>query len=127
MEPVVRTVYGDVRGLVSDGVAAFKGISYAAPPFGPNRMRPPVHPEACDGVRDVTAFGPTVPKPSYPSPFDVFLPEPVIAGGDCLNLNVWTAEPSPGPGLHRVIGLNAPLVRAWCGPDAACEPDAGRR
>jgi len=45
MEPVVRTVYGDVRGLVSNGVA----------------------------------------------------------------------------------GPNAPLVRARCGPDAACGPDAGRR
>ncbi|HYB15262.1 MAG TPA: carboxylesterase family protein [Streptosporangiaceae bacterium] len=96
----------DVRGLVSNGVAAFKGISYAAPPFGPNRMRPPVRPEAWDGVRDVTAFAPTVPKPPYPSPFDVFLPEPVIAGDDCLNLNVWTAEPSPGPGLPVMVWIH---------------------
>jgi Carboxylesterase family len=50
MEPVVKTVYGKVRGLASDGVASFKGISYAAPPFGPNRMRPPARPGAWDGI-----------------------------------------------------------------------------
>jgi para-nitrobenzyl esterase len=93
MEPVVETVYGKVRGLVSDGIASFKGISYAAPPFGPNRMCPPARPEAWDGVRDVVAYGPTVPKPPYPKPYDVLLPEPVIAGDDCLNLNVWTPDP----------------------------------
>ncbi len=93
MEPVVKTVYGKVRGLVSDGVASFRGISYAAPPFGPNRMRPPARPEAWDGVRDVMAYGPTVPKPGYPKPYDELLPDPVIAGDDCLNLNVWTPDP----------------------------------
>ena len=93
MEPVVRTVYGTVRGQVSDGVASFKGIPYAAPPFGPRRMRPPVRPGAWEGVRDVTAYGPTVPKPPYPRPYDELLPEPVIAGDDCLNLNVWTPDP----------------------------------
>ncbi|HYB14103.1 MAG TPA: carboxylesterase/lipase family protein [Streptosporangiaceae bacterium] len=93
METVVKTANGKVRGLASGGVAAFKGISYAAPPFGPNRMRPPARPEPWDGVRDVTAFGPTAPKPPYPAPFDRLLPEPVIAGQDCLNLNVWTPDP----------------------------------
>jgi para-nitrobenzyl esterase len=93
MEPVVKTVDGKVRGLVSDGVASFRGICYAAPPFGPSRMRAPVRPEAWDGVRDAVAYGPTVPKPPYPAPYDQFLPEPVIAGEDCLNLNVWTPDP----------------------------------
>jgi para-nitrobenzyl esterase len=92
METVVKTANGKVRGLASGGVAAFKGISYAAPPFGPNRMRPPARPKAWDGVRDVMAFGPTAPKPPYPAPFDRLFPEPVIAGEDCLNLNVWTPD-----------------------------------
>ena len=93
MEPVVTTVYGKVHGLESGGVASFKGISYAAPPFGQNRLRPPMRPEPWDGVRDATAYGPTVPKPPYPAPYDSLLPEPVIAGDDCLNLNVWTPDP----------------------------------
>jgi len=105
MESVVGTVYGKVCGQVSDGVAAFKGIPYAAPPFGPNRLRPPVRPQAWDGVRDATAYGPTAPKPPYPPPYDGLLPEPVIAGDDCLNLNVWTPDPGAA-GLPVMVWIH---------------------
>ncbi len=105
MEPVVGTVYGKVRGQVSDGVASFRGIPYAAPPFGPNRMRPPVRPQAWDGARDATAYGPTAPKPPYPPPYDGLLPEPVIAGDDCLNLNVWTPDPGAA-GLPVMVWIH---------------------
>jgi len=66
--PVVRLADGAVRGKVSSGVAAFLGISYAAPPFGAYRMRPPQHVLPWQGERDATAFGPTVPKGDYPPP-----------------------------------------------------------
>ncbi|MDX2780369.1 carboxylesterase family protein, partial [Streptomyces caniscabiei] len=42
--PVVRTPYGDVRGsyeaVDGDGtrIAVFRGVPYAAPPFGPRRF-----------------------------------------------------------------------------------------
>ena len=93
MELIVETVYGKVRGQVAGGIAAFKGVPYAAPPFAVNRMRPPARPQQWDGVRDTLAYGATVPKPPYPKPYDELLPEPVIAGEDCLNLNVWTPDP----------------------------------
>ena len=35
MESVVKTEYGQVRGERAGGIAAFRGIPYAAPPFGP--------------------------------------------------------------------------------------------
>ena len=105
MEPVVRTVKGKVRGQVTGGSASFKGIPYAAPPFGVNRMRPPAPPEAWDGVRDALAYGPTVPKPPYPEPYDALLPEPVIAGEDCLNLNLWTPEPGQA-GLPVMVWIH---------------------
>ncbi len=105
MEAVVTTVYGKVRGLESGRVASFRGVSYAAPPFGPNRLRPPARPAAWDGVRDATAYGPTVPKPPYPAPYDALLPEPVIAGEDCLNLNVWTPDPG-GAGLPVMVWIH---------------------
>ena len=92
LNPVVHLKDGTVRGQADSGVSAFLGIPYAAPPFGPNRMRPPqpVHP--WDGERDATGFGPTVPKGDYPPQYTTLFPEVVIAGEECLNLNVWTPD-----------------------------------
>jgi para-nitrobenzyl esterase len=92
--PTVTTTSGTVRGTTHDGVHAFLGIPYAAPPFGPRRFAAPAAPERWDGVRDATQYGPTAPKPPYAPPFDVLLPEPQIPGEDCLNLNVWTPDPA---------------------------------
>ena len=73
-------------------MAAFLGIPYAAPPFGPNRMLPPQPVPAWAGERDATSFGPTVPKGDYPPQYSPLFPEVVIPGEDCLNLNVWTPD-----------------------------------
>ena len=93
MECVIDTAQGRVRGRMDGGVAAFKGIPYAAPPFGANRLGPPLPAEPWDGIRDALAFGPTAPQPPYRKPFDTILHNPVLPGEDCLNLNIWTPEP----------------------------------
>jgi para-nitrobenzyl esterase len=89
---VIKTEQGEVRGNAINGVNSFKGIPYAAPPFGTNRLRPPQPVEAWNGVRDVLNFGPTVPQPTAPSSLDDLLPNPNIPGEDCLNLNIWSPE-----------------------------------
>ncbi|MDN0200567.1 carboxylesterase family protein [Streptomyces sp. S.PNR 29] len=104
--PVVRTPYGAVRGRHERGIAVFRGIPYAAPPFGPRRFRPPEPPEPWDGVRDAGSFGPTAPKPPYSEAFARYLSDPVVPGDDCLNLNVWTPEPGPGARLPVLVWLH---------------------
>jgi para-nitrobenzyl esterase len=92
MDIDVRTEQGVVRGKMEKGVATFKGIPYAAPPFGANRFRPPQPAERWDGVRAALTYGPTAPKAPYFPPFDVLFPEVVIPGEDCLNLNIWSPD-----------------------------------
>jgi carboxylesterase type B len=84
MNVVIKTQQGEVRGNVLnvlnvlDGVNSFKGIPYAAPPFGSNRLRPPQPVEPWSGVRDALTFAPTVPQPTDPSSLDDLLPNPNI-------------------------------------------------
>jgi para-nitrobenzyl esterase len=66
MNTVVTTRQGKVRGGVADGVNTFKGIPYAAPPFGTNRLRPPQPAAPWGGVRDALTYGPKTPQPPYP-------------------------------------------------------------
>ena len=56
----VSTEQGVLRGSATDHGTKFLGIPYAAPPVGALRFRPPAPPTGWDGVRDATAFGPTV-------------------------------------------------------------------
>ncbi|MDL4772009.1 carboxylesterase/lipase family protein [Actinomadura xylanilytica] len=116
MTAVVQTAYGKVRGTTRGGIAAFLGIPYAAPPFGANRFQAPRPPESWDGVRDATEPGPTAPKPGYPKPYDMLLPDPQIPGDDCLNLNVWTPEPAPGgAGLPVMVWIHGGAFRNGSG------------
>lgn len=39
--PVVATSSGPVQGRVTDGIHAFKGLRYGAPPTGENRFKAP--------------------------------------------------------------------------------------
>jgi para-nitrobenzyl esterase len=87
--PIVRTRSGEVAGL-ADGVYVFKGIPFAAPPFGANRLKPPQPVKPWDDVRDALAFGPKPPQAAYPPGIGKYLAELVGPGEDCLTLNVWT-------------------------------------
>jgi para-nitrobenzyl esterase len=92
-EAVVSIPQGRLRGRIEDGVAAFKGIPYAAPPVGVNRFLAPQPVEAWSGVRSALEYGPVVPQTPYPPPFAQLLGDQGTAGADCLSVNVWT----PGP------------------------------
>jgi para-nitrobenzyl esterase len=105
LDTVVQTQQGALRGQSANGVVAFKGVPYAAAPFGALRFAPPQRPERWAGVRDALAFGPTAPHAGYAPPYDVLLPDPVLPGEDCLNLNVWTPEPGAA-GLPVMVWIH---------------------
>lgn len=95
---VVRLDSGPVRGFLDDGLRAFLGIPYAAPPVGALRWKPPQPPIPWTQVRECAAFGPACPQPRQP------------AGGnfseDCLSLNVWTPAQKPGERLPVMVWIH---------------------
>jgi para-nitrobenzyl esterase len=99
---VVPTTRGALAGAWHDGVARFAGIPFAAPPVGDLRFRPPAPPIAWDGERDATRFGPV--SAQNPSLMDaLFGGEAEPWSEDCLHLNVWTPDPTPGGDEHRPV------------------------
>lgn len=89
----VKTRQGEVRGSFADRVHAFKGIPYAAPPFGANRLRPPQPVTPWSGVRDARTFGAEPFQMRLGSEWQAAIPDPAVPGEDCLNLNIWTPDP----------------------------------
>jgi para-nitrobenzyl esterase len=98
MEPVVHTTSGAVQGFEEESAAVFLGVPYAAAPFGAHRFGPPAPPPRWEGTRPATAYGPTAPQPNRQF---TLIPEPVVPGDDCLNLNVFT--PAVGDGELRPV------------------------
>src|SRR5437870_12826239 len=84
----VTTKSGPIEGTTgADGVRAFKGVPYAAPPVGSLRWQPPQPVQKWTEVRQTTAFGAQCMQRR------VFSDMVFRASGnseDCLFLNVWT-------------------------------------
>ncbi|MEV7927192.1 carboxylesterase family protein [Kitasatospora sp. NPDC088779] len=104
--PVVTIESGSVRGTVEDGVAAFRGIPYAASPVGERRFAAPVPHPAWSGVRDADRPGPSVPQ--NPSRLEAVMGPrtPDWDEDGCLTLNVWTPRPpadGSAPGALPVL------------------------
>lgn len=88
----VDIAQGRLRGQRVGQVTSFLGIPYAEAPFGALRFAAPSPPPRWDGVRDASTPGATAPKIGYRPPTSEILTEPVVAGDECLNLNVWTPD-----------------------------------
>ena len=115
---VVRTSHGRLRGSVAGGVHVFKGVPYAAPPFGADRLRPPRPVEPWSGVRDALAFGAEPPQLRRP---------PIIQAA------AWSGT-LPTPGRTASTSTSGRRTRArpacpsWSGSRAGCSrSDRARR
>lgn len=85
---IVKTDSGYISGINENGICAYLGIPYAAPPTGDLRWRPPAEVKSWEGIRKADKFGPSCPQ-AVASDFG---PEwlPGNMSEDCLSLNVWT-------------------------------------
>jgi para-nitrobenzyl esterase len=84
--PQAKVETGALAGSVADGVIAYKGIPFAAPPVGPLRWRPPQPAAPWSGVRQATQYGHDCMQQPFPSDA---APLGTPPAEDCLALNVW--------------------------------------
>ncbi|MGA3074437.1 MAG: carboxylesterase/lipase family protein [Bryobacteraceae bacterium] len=98
----VKVETGVVKGAVDNGVAAFKGIPFAAPPVGALRWKAPQPASHWKGVREAVEFGPRCMQgPIYNDM--VFRDKG--PSEDCLYLNVWTAAASAKARLPVMVWI----------------------
>lgn len=102
--PVVEVPQGRVRGqwlgTGPSALAVYRGLPYAAAPFGARRFLPPEPAPAWQGVRDATVFGPVAPQ--APRQFEGN--DELSGGPDCLTLNIWTPA-QPGERLPVMVWI----------------------
>lgn len=106
--PTVETASGAVRGELRDGVAAFLGVPYAAPPVGDLRFAEPAPVPEWPGVRDASRPGPTAPQHGAKkfAGMDMFAITGAEwrRGDDYLTLNVWA--PAEGGGRPVLVFIH---------------------
>lgn len=101
---VVETAQGSVSATEArvEGVLAWRGIPYAAPPVGDRRWQAPAPPAAWDGVRPGDAFG---PRCMQTNPFPDMIWNSPEESEDCLYLSIWApADAADLPVLFWIHG-----------------------
>ncbi|SER43846.1 carboxylesterase/lipase family protein [Sphingobium sp. YR768] len=91
--PEVTIGDGALRGVAAEGVVAFKGIPFAAPPVGDLRWRAPQPVAHWQGVRDASRYGHDCMQLPFPSDA---APLGTPPAEDCLFVNVWKPEAAKG-------------------------------
>ena len=104
---VVRVDSGELQGVVEDGVAAYKGIPFAAPPVGELRWRPTQPAAPWSGVRPAAEYGADCMQGRFGPPPAPGAPAGRAPSEDCLFVNVWsTASAARGAKLPVMVWIH---------------------
>ncbi|MFM0616287.1 carboxylesterase family protein [Paraburkholderia nemoris] len=103
---IAMTGGGAVQGAMTNGVIAYKGVPFAAPPVGSLRWQPPQPIAAWSGVRQTTSFGHDCMQANDPA----VTPLATTPSEDCLYLNIWrpansTAAATQNPKLPVMVWI----------------------
>jgi para-nitrobenzyl esterase len=93
---VVKTTYGQLRGVGENGVFTFKGIPYAGPSDGPNRFQPPTKLQPWTGIRDAVQYGPQAFQQGNANS-----KSGPASSENCQLINIWT--PSVDSGAKKPV------------------------
>jgi len=88
-EVIAQAPAGRLRGSRDGEALRFLGVPYAQPPTTAGRYGAPIRHPSWEGTRDALAYGATS---SQPDRGVTIIPEPIIAGDNELNLNVYTPD-----------------------------------
>ncbi len=87
---IAHTAHGDLRGIVEDGVAVWRGVAYAQQPVGERRFAAPAPLSPWTGVRDALEHGPLPPQSRSMVAGD--RNDPKIRDEACLTATVWSPD-----------------------------------
>jgi len=110
--PIAETESGSVQGILEDGVAAFRGIPYAASPIADLRFAAPQRHPKWSGPRDASAAGPSVPQAASRLEAVMGARTPDWNEDGSLTVNVWTPN-LPGDGSGGGSARRALPVLVW--------------
>jgi para-nitrobenzyl esterase len=98
---------GVVVGKRSNGVDAYLGVPYAAPPLGANRWRMPQPPSPWRGKRLATQFADSCQQETSTG-FGPYTKEYMVPGSvseDCLYLNIWRPTSTKNQKLPIIVWI----------------------